>query len=165
MSELTTMLSETFDIDKEEGSQDFEPLPRGNYVASLKDAKVGALKSGRGQAVELTWEIEGNQKYAGRLVFDRAIVQHDSAEAMRIGRQKLKDICDACEAKGALTDLKVLLSRPCMLYLVIEQDQNGEYPPKNRVSRVRPIAKPNVAIGNGAARPVKPEFNDDIPNF
>jgi len=163
MSELTTILGEVFDIDAEEGSQDFEPLPKGNYVASLRDAKVGALKSGRGQSVELTWEIEGNQKYAGRLIFDRAILTHESAEAMRIGRQKFKDICVACGAKGILSDPAVLLHRPCLLYLTIEQDQAGEYPPKNRVSRVRPIAKPDTAAGNGA-EPVKPAFDDSI-NF
>lgn len=39
----------------------------------------------------------------------------------------------------------------------VETDDSGEYPPKNRVSRVRPIAKP---MTNGSAQP---DFNDKLP--
>lgn len=39
MSELTTILGEAFDVDAEEGSTDFEPLPPGQYVATIKDAQ------------------------------------------------------------------------------------------------------------------------------
>ena len=160
MTEMTTILDEIFNIDQEQGTPEFEPLPKGNYVATITDAKVGPLKSGRGQAVQLTWEIEGGE-HSKRLIWDRVIVQHDSVEAMRIGRQKLKDVCDACEAKGVLTDLTVLCNRPVSIFVVIEQDADGQYPPKNIVRRVKPIARPDT--GNGAAAPAKPEFNDTIP--
>jgi hypothetical protein len=159
VSELTTVLSEAFDIDNQEGSPEFEVLPKGNYVAAITKAEVGPLKTGRGQAITLTWEIEGG-KYARRLIFDRIIVQHESAEAMRIGRQMLKDICVAVQVSGALTDLAVLLNKPALIYAVVEQDANGEYPPKNRVRRVKSIARPEA--GNGI-KPVKPEFDDKIP--
>ena len=43
MSELTTTLSEAFDTANEHGTPTFEPLPKGSYVASITDAKVGAL--------------------------------------------------------------------------------------------------------------------------
>ena len=157
MSELTTTLSEAFDTANEEGSPDFEPLPKGQYVASITDAKVGPLKSGKGQAVQLTWQVEGDSKYAGRLIFDRVIVVHESAEATKFGRRKLKDIADACGVTGSITDLSVLLNKPCSIYVKIEQDDAGEYPPKNRVGRVKPIAA--SAKTNGG----KPAFNDQIP--
>ena len=76
---------------------------------------------------------------------------------MKIGRQKLKDICDAVGFKESLTDLTVLCNKPCSIYVRIEEDKAGEYPPKNRVGRVSAIAKPVKAI-NG-----KPPFNDEIP--
>jgi len=163
VNEITTVLAEAFDIDNQEGSPEFEVLPKGNYVAAITKAEVGALKTGRGQAITLTWEVEGG-KYARRLIFDRVIVQHDSTEAMRIGRQTLKDICVAAQVSGALTDLAVLLNKPCLIYVVIEQDANGEYPPKNRVRRVKPIAR--FDAGNGMAKPVKlvkPDYNDEVP--
>src|SRR5215831_4757950 len=155
MSELTTLLTEAFDTASEEGTPAFELLPAGNYVASITEAQVGALKSGKGQAISLTWEIQGGAK---RLVFDRVIVQHESADAMKFGRRKLKDICDAVGVKEALTDLTVLRNKPCSIYVKIEHDSAGEYPPKNRVGRVRPIAKPDAAVGN-SAKPVKPDYD------
>ena len=154
MTELSTVLDQAFDTANEEGSPAFEPVPKGQYVASITDAKVGPLKSGKGQAVQLTWKIEGGQ-YANRLIFDRVIVAHESAEAMKFGRRKLKDIADACGVKDSITDLTVLLNKPCSVYGKIEQDDAGQYPPKNRIGRVKPVAPVKT---NG-----KPPFNDSIP--
>ena len=153
MSELSTTLDEAFNTQTEEGTPDFQPLPAGNYVAAIVDAKVGLLKSGKGQAVLLQWEVQGGTNQ-GRLIFDRVIVAHESAEAMKFGRRKLKDIADACGVKDSITDLTVLLNKPCSIYVKIEQDDAGEYPPKNRVGRVKPNAAP--AKTNGG-------INDQIP--
>jgi hypothetical protein len=161
MSETSTVLSEAFDTANEEGSKEFEPLPKGPYVASITDAKVAALKSGKGQAVLLTWEVEGDSKYAGRLIFDRVIVQHESADAMKFGRQKFKDIATACGITEQITDLSVLRLKPCLVSVKIETDATGEYAPKNRVTRVKKIgeAKPAPKTNGG----VDPEMNDKIP--
>jgi hypothetical protein len=158
MTELSTVLSEAFDTENEEGSPAFEPVPAGSYVAIITDAKVGPLKSGKGQAVLLTWEIESD-KYAGRLIFDRVIVAHESAEAMKIGRRRFKDVADACGVKDKITDLSVLCNKPCLVFVKIEQDAAGEYPPKNVVTRIRPIARPAV---RSAGQVVEREF-DDVP--
>ena len=154
MSELSTTLDEAFNTQIEEGTPDFQPIPAGNYVATIVDAKVGPLKSGKGQAVLLQWEVQGGANQ-GRLIFDHAIVAHESAEAMKFGRRKLKDIADACSVKGHITDLTVLLNKPCSVYVKIEQDDAGQYPPKNRIGRVKPVA-PVKANG-------KPPLNDSIP--
>jgi len=156
MTELSTVLDQAFDTANEEGSPAFEPVPKGQYVASITDAKVGALKSGKGQAINLTWEISGGQ-HDGRLIFDRVIVQHESTQAMKFGRRKLKDIADACGVTGSITDLSVLLNKPCSIYVKIEQDDAGEYPPKNRVGRVKPLAVASAKANGG-----KPAFNDQI---
>src|SRR6516165_550605 len=140
MSELSSTLSEAFDTANEEGSPAFEPLSPGAYVASIIDAKVGPLKSGKGQAVLLQWEIQGGANQ-GRVIFDRVIVAHESAEAMKFGRRKLKDIAEACGVKDSITDLSVLLNKPCLISVKIEQDDSGEYPPKNVVGRVRGVGK------------------------
>ena len=101
----------------------------------------------------VTWEVEG-----GRLIFDRVIVAHESAEAMKFGRRKLKDIADACGIKDSITDLSVLLNKPCSIYVKIEQDDAGEYPPKNRIGRVKALAVASAKANDG-----KSAFNDQIP--
>jgi hypothetical protein len=156
MSELSTTLDEAFNTQTEEGTPGFQPLPAGGYVATIVDAKVGPLKSGKGQAVLLQWEVQGGANQ-GRLIFDRVIIAHESAEATKFGRRKLKDIADACGVKDSITDLTVLLNKPCSIYVKIEQDDAGEYPPKNRVGRVKAIAVP-AKTNDG-----KSAFNDQIP--
>ena len=156
MSETSTVLDEAFNTQTEEGTPAFEPLAPGNYVATIIDAKVGPLKSGKGQAVLLQWQVQGGSNQ-GRLIFDRVIVAHESAEAMKFGRRKLKDIADACGVKDSITDLTVLLNKPCSIYVKIEQDDAGEYPPRNGVGRVKPIAA--RAKTNGG----KSDLNDQIP--
>jgi len=126
--------------------------------ASITDAKVGQLKSGKGQAVNLTWAIEGGE-HTGRLIFDRVIVSHENVEAMRIGRQKLKDIADACGVTEKITDLSVLHNKPCNVFVKIETNPSGEYPPKNRVGRVKKIGAQTPQANGGS----KPDFNDEIP--
>jgi hypothetical protein len=158
MTELSTVLNEAFDVATEEGSPDFEPLPKGQYVASITKAEVGSLKSGKGQAVSLTWEVEGDGKYAGRLIFDRVIIAHESAAAMKFGRQRFKDIATACGVTEQITDLSVLLNKPCLVSVKIETDDNGDYPPKNRIGRVKKIGDLPKAAGNA-----KSGLNDEIP--
>jgi hypothetical protein len=156
MSELTTVLNEAFDTKNEEGSPAFEPLPAGPYVAAIQDIKAGPLKSGKGQAVLVTWEID-DDKYRGRLIWDRIIVMHESAEAMKFGRRKFKDLADACGVTETITDLSVLQGKRCMISVKIEADPTGEYPPKNKVVRIKPIAAP-LPKTNGKA-----DYDDEIP--
>ena len=154
MSELTNVLAEAFDVASEEGTPKFEPLPAGAYVASINDIKVGPLKSRKGQAVLATWEID-DDKYGGRLIWDRIIITHESAEAMKFGRRKFKDVADACGIKEAIKNLSVLQGKRCLIVVKIETDPSGQYAPKNRIVRVSPIEKPKT---NGNA-----DFDDEIP--
>jgi uncharacterized protein DUF669 len=153
--ELSQTLSEAFNVDTEEGSS-FDLVPVGNYVAIITYAMVGNLKSGNGQSIRMTWQIQGGD-YDGRKVWDQVILFHTSTEAMKFGRRKLKDIADACGVSGPITDLTVLLDKPVSVYVKIEQDKAGEFPPKNRIGRVKPIAAPAKTNGD------KPAFNDQIP--
>jgi hypothetical protein len=159
VTEITDQLEIPFDPSKEEGTPEFSPIPKGKYVACITDAKVVTYKTGKGQGVTLTWEIEGDEKYAGRLVFDRVTISHENADATRIGRQKFKDICDATGTTTAVTDLSVLRNKSCWIQVGIEEDETGEYAPKNKVVRVRALAKPSNSNGE------KPPFNDGLPEF
>ena len=157
MTETATILTEAFDTPNEEPSKNFDPIPKGQYVASIRDAGVSPLKSGKGQGVKLTWEVEGGE-YEGRKIFDHVIISHENADAMRIGRGKFKDIAVACDVTEAITDLAVICQKPCSVSVGIEQDKDGAYPPKNRVTRVKKIGEAKKANGNDG----KP-FDDEVP--
>jgi hypothetical protein len=157
MTETSTVLNEAFDTANEEGSPASEVLPAGHYVARITDARVGPLKSGKGQAIQLTWAIDDGA-HTGRHVWDRVIVAHESAKAMEFGRRKLKDICSACGFVGELRDLTVLHDKPCLIFVKVEQDDAGDYPPKNAVGRVKAVTRPTAKTNGG-----KPDFDDKIP--
>jgi hypothetical protein len=175
MPEHASVLEEAFNVDDEEGTPPLTLLPPGKYAAEIVDAYVAPTKNGRGQMVHLRWTIvEGD--YENRVIFQAIIIQHaDSADAQKFGRQKFRDVCFSCGITGPVTDLEVLKYKKCHIRLGIEKDKQGEYPDKNKVSKVDPY----VAPWNGSkpasetlkeASKVSPGFkaskdamNDDVP--
>ena len=153
--ESSTTLDTAFDVANEEGTPARELLPKGKYTAEITDATVGPTKRGNAQMVNLCWTITQGD-HENRMVFQSIIIQHsDSPDAQRFGRQRFKDVCAACGITESVTDLGVLQFKPCTISVVIEEDKSGEYPPKNKVVRVMPLA-PKGKPGNG-------ELNDAIP--
>jgi hypothetical protein len=139
-------LAEAFDVPNEEGTPPMKLLPKGKYKAEITDASVGPTKNGRGQAVTLTWTVvEG--EYEHRLLFQRIMIQHESAEAQRFGRQKFKDVCVACGITDPVTDLSVLCFKPCTISVAIRQDKEGRYDDQNEVTRVTPVVSWNAPVG------------------
>jgi hypothetical protein len=97
----STELNEAFNPATEEGSPELTLLPKGAYLAEIEDAIIKPYKSGRGQAVNLTWSIM-DEKYGGRRVWQRCTLSHESEQAMKIGRQQFKDnLADRLSASSA----------------------------------------------------------------
>jgi hypothetical protein len=169
---MQDFLDVPFDTENEEGSPAFAPLPRDRYKAEIVKATAGATKNGKGYAVVLNWSItEGD--YENRTVFQHFNIQHESAEAQRIGRQQFKDTLVALGIKEKVDDLKVLLNRPCLISVIIREDKSGQYPDRNEVRRVAPIPTSHNGPTREAIREaqevpasfeaVNGKLNDDIP--
>jgi hypothetical protein len=143
--EQTTRLNEAYDPAKEEGTPAFELLPAGKYKAEVIDARIAGTKNGKGQMLNLQYVITEGE-FEKRLVFDRVIVQHESIDAQRFGRQKVKDLCTATGITDPVTDVGVFLYKPVVISLGIEKDRTAQYPDKNKVTSVKPAVS-----GNGKA--------------
>ena len=85
--------------------------------------------------------VEG--EYEHRLLFQRILIQHESPEAQKFGRQKFKDVCVACGITDPVTDLSVLCFKPCTISVAVRQDKEGRYDDKNEVIRVAPVMNRN----------------------
>jgi hypothetical protein len=167
-------LTEAFDVENEEGTPPLTLLPAGKYKAEITDANVGPTKNGKGQAVRLVWTITEGE-HEKRLVFQNILIQHESEEAQRFGRRKFKDVCVACGITNPVTELEVLLYKPCMISIVIRKDREGQYEDKNEVSRVNPLdfdfsgGKPASRLLNEASstpkafEASKAPMDDEIP--
>ena len=168
---MTTKLDQTFDVENEEGGGQFDVLPVGKYNADLMKVEVVTLKSGKGQAIQMNWCIYDGE-YEGRWIFDQVIIQHESADAMKFGRRKFKDICVACGITSPIGDVEVLLHKRCAPDVGIEKDKTGEYSDKNRIRRVIPHAsslngKDNIvrqaSTTPSSGKPENVPYDDKIP--
>ena len=151
---VTTVLTTPFDVDNEEGTPPRDLLPMGRYKAEISAATVGPTKNGKGQTVNLTWVIAEGE-YEKRLIFQNILIQHESADAERIGRQVFKDVCSACGIVGQITDLDGLLYKPCVISVIIRHDKSGQYPDKNEVKRVSPVMNWNGPKSSTSAATLK----------
>jgi hypothetical protein len=155
----STYLDVEFDVDAEEGSS-FDLLPAGRYYAEVAKITSGPTKSNNGNAINIQWRISQGD-FAGRTVFQSILWQHESAQAEKFGKQRLKDLCVAMGVTGKLSDLTVFCHREVQILVGIRQDKTGRYPDKNDVKRVMPLetvkARPNdpISTGNG-------ELNDRV---
>ena len=83
-----------FDASKVEPSTVFDPIPAGKYLAAIIESKMKPTKSGKGQYLELTFQIlEGELK--GRQVWARLNLDNPSAQTVKIARGELSAICRA----------------------------------------------------------------------
>jgi hypothetical protein len=173
---MATTLDTPFDTDTEEGTPPRQNLPAGKYAAVITAATVGPTKNGRGTIVSLTWSIDGGE-YDKRLVFQRVLIEHESADAQRLGRWMFQDICKACGMVGTVSDLETLLYKPCRITVTVRVDKTGEYPDKNEVRNVLPLEETKPPPKDNGARVVKEasttpppafkaskeDFNDEVP--
>ena len=178
---LSTLLDTPFDVPNEEGTPPITLLPAGKYEAVITNAVVGPTKNGRGLAVNLTWSITKGE-FEKRLVFQSILIEHDSEDARRIGRQKFKDVCVSCGIVDPITDLEKLLYEECLISVAIRTDKDGQYADKNEVKNVLPVPKWDVSpvknvvpvkdaaqsVKNASSTPkafdaVKENMNDEIP--
>lgn len=151
----------------------FDVIPPGKYQAEVVDASIVAMKNRKGTMLRLSWVVTSGE-YEGRYVFQNIVHNHtESPEAMAFGRARIKALCTACGITGPVTNVDVFQYKACLIQVGIEKDKTGEYPDKNKVTRIMPLVAGNVpppdqkAIapktppqkGNGA----KGDFDDPIP--
>lgn len=77
-------------------ADEYELLPKGEYVALITDSEIKDTKSGK--MLVLTFNIcEGAKK--GRILIERLNIINTSETAMKIARQQLAKICTALDKK------------------------------------------------------------------
>jgi hypothetical protein len=137
-------------------------------MAVITDVSISATKSNAGQQIHFTWKIMGEGPHEGRIVWQSILVVHTSAQATKIGRAKLKDVCVALGIEERITDLEVFKFKPALVTLTIEQDKDGIYDPKNKITRVRPReekaeAKPAAVPKLAVRGKTDADLDDSIP--
>jgi hypothetical protein len=142
-------LGQTFDANElpQGTGGNFEPLPEGNYNATITQAELKDTKDKTGQYIKLRLDITG-PSHQGRVIFSNLNIKNPSAEAEEIGRQHLGDIMRAV-GLAKVTDTDQLIGGNVNIKLAIRDKRTDEktgktYEASNEVKGYR-------AINGGAA--------------
>jgi hypothetical protein len=114
-----------FDANTVEPSQDFSPLPEGDYLAVIVASENKPTRSGNGSYLELKFQvIEGAHK--NRFLWSRLNLENPNQTAVNIARAELSAIC---RAVGVLTpnDSVELHNIPLTIRVKVKRrEDNGE---------------------------------------
>jgi hypothetical protein len=85
--------------DLPENESSFEPIPAGTYSAEIKAAEFKFNAARTGRYLNLQWSITG-ENYTGRVIFDMFTIENPSEQAVKIGRQSLRELMEAIGVKS-----------------------------------------------------------------
>lgn len=162
-----------FDVDEHEPkNMNFEPLPKGRYLAMISSTEVKPTSNGAGMLLKLEFDIL-ESGFEGRKVFDQLNIKNPSEKAEQIGRGMLSALCRALGKLGIVDDSTELHDLPLIISVKVEPASEG-YEAKNKVNGFYPAdLKPAVASKKKAApaakkkalEVVEAEEEDDTPDF
>ncbi|HBG28609.1 MAG TPA: hypothetical protein DDX75_16095 [Phycisphaerales bacterium] len=114
-----------FNANNVEPADDFEPIPAGEYTAVIVNSEMKPTKDGKGNYLELQFEIIDGE-YKGRLLWSRLCLENHNDTAVKIAKSQLADICKAI---GVLTprDSIELHNLPIRIKVAVKKrSDNGE---------------------------------------
>jgi hypothetical protein len=117
-----------FDISTYEAPKsDYDPLPKGEYMAIVTESQMKITKAGTGEYLALSMQIiEG--KHSGRKIWENLNLHNPNEVAETIARANLKAISEAC-GFAELDDTDQLNDIPFILVLDIDRKDST----RNRV--------------------------------
>ena len=147
-------LGYTVDKDDQFNGANTDPLPAGEYRVMITDSDVVVPKSGKGRMVKLTYECI-DPDYQGRKVFDNIVVEHPSADAERIGKQKLNTIGSIVGVK-VIKDTAQLHGKPLGLLLGVKT--TAEFGTQNIIKKYLDLNEDEADESADEDTPKKPSF-------
>jgi len=119
--------------------QDLQPLPDGQYTATVVSAKEGISQNGNPK-IDIQWSVEGGD-YDGRRIFDTLTF---TAKALFRVKATLKGLGFPENFSGDIT-AEDLIGKTAVITVTTEQSEginpttNEPYGPRNRVKKVSPV--------------------------
>lgn len=102
----------------------FDPVPAGKYLAAITDSELKATKSGKGQYLQLTFQIlEG--EYKNRLLWARLNLVNENVVTVKIARAELSAICRAVGVM-APRDSVELHNLPLVIKVTLKKRQDND---------------------------------------
>lgn len=124
-----------FDATNVAPSEDFSPIPVGEYSAHIVDSDVKPTKNNTGHYAELEFEVTAGE-FKGRRVWACLNLDNPNPKAVEIAQRELSAICHAV---GVLqvTDTQQLHYKPLVIRVDIEE-RDG-YGPRNVIKAYKAV--------------------------
>lgn len=153
-----SFLEHTIELDTlPEQTNDFSPLPVGEYLVEIVKAEIKNTKAGNGQYINLRLDVSEGQ-YANRVLFAIVNIKNQLEAAERIGRAQLGDIMRAI-GLSSLSDTDQLIGAP-LIVKVGQREYNGEmqndvkaYKSASDNSLPKAVSKPAPAVSSAKRAP------------
>jgi hypothetical protein len=132
------------------------PIKPGKYVATVTEAKIEPLYSGKGKKLAATIKIAAGE-YKGRTIYQNFNIQHENKDAEKIGKQQLKSMMIAMGLGDVLNSVGDLCGKAFAVSTKVEKDKETGVE-RARVSYFdKAESVPNVDLATVASA------SDDIP--
>lgn len=126
-------LPQAANTEENAGQGGLEAIPEDEYVACLTKSEWTDTKAGTGKFIYMEFTImEG--AYKGNILIERLNMINPNPIAVRIATGALNQLSAAC-LKANVEDTDELHGIPVLLTVVIEEQENSDYPPSNRIKR------------------------------
>lgn len=114
-----------------EPTEEFKPIPAGEYQFLIEKVELKPTKSGTGSYLSLQLKVQGGP-CNNRVVFDMITYTNPNPQAVEIGHRKLSGLCRAAGIVQ-LSDTQQFVNRVVVAKVGIREDKTGQYEPQNDV--------------------------------
>lgn len=153
MANLSHINIDNVDIGPDAGTG-YGLLPEGKYLAKVTESKVQPTRSGNGQILELTWQIQSGP-HERRLIWDKITIVHSSEQAQEIGRKQWKKALRAAGIEHSPQDSSEIHGKLVRIQVKTKPASNG-YEASNAIAAYYPAPK-QAEMGQQAQAPIAGE--------
>jgi hypothetical protein len=131
---------------------DFDPIPRGDYVAHIIESEMLDTKAGDGSYLKLTYQILDGE-HRERLLWSNLNLDNPNAKAVEIAYKHLTSLCKALGITNMGNDSEVLHGKPVIIKVTVKPG-NAEFGPQNSIKGYEPYTgSAPTPIERGEATP------------
>ena len=125
------MASLNFDASQVDPTDNFAPVPAGDYPVIIVESEMKPTKNGGGEYLQMVLEvIEGPMK--GRKLWERLNLVNSNSTAVEIAQKALSQICHAVKVLTP-QDSHELHGKPLVATVTIKEDP--QYGPRNEIKK------------------------------
>lgn len=152
------MAAINFNAETVDPNQVYDALPAGDYPVIISSADIRQTKSGTGQYLEITLDIQSSD-LMGRKLFDRLNLWNPNPKTVEIAQRQLSAICHATGVMQ-LEDTDQLIHRPLIASVKVKDDPGyglrneiKGYKAQEGMALAAPVAPPVARVAAPASAP------------